>query len=295
MLTTERSFTLRGLEYTIKPIPLQMVAIGLVFAVLYWIIGLLVQANGTLFIWGDQLWTFTSATKYLSNPYGSPGFFNMPWAMVILIPFDFMPLEMATLIQIVLYFVLLALVIYKFGGGRFSLIVALSSALALDAALEINIDWIVCIGLLVPPMWSGPFLLVKPQTAFGYVLSFSRQDFIRATIVVLVTILVGFILWGNWPLALLENIRKYETNALVNLAPMSILPIELSIIIGIVLGIWGFRKHDAIICIVAGLFFVPYIAPSSVLVAFALLAVRWPRIILLISAVCWVIVIQIVL
>jgi len=272
-----------------------MATIGLGFAMLFWIIGLLVQDNGTLFIWGDQLWTFTSATSHLANPYGSAGFFNMPWAMLMLIPFDFMPLEIAALSQIILYFVLLALVAYKFGGGRFSLIIALSSALALDAALEINIDWIVCIGLLVPPIWSGPFLMVKPQTAFGYVFSFSRSNFIKATIVVLSTIIIAFILWGNWPLTLLENLQKYETNALVNLAPMSILPVWVSLIIGIALGVWAVRKHDAILCIIAGLFFVPYIAPSSLLVAFALMAIRWPYIVLFVNAVCWVIVIQIIL
>ncbi len=273
----------------------QLLIIAWVLAVLYWLVGLLLQADGTLFVWGDQLWTFTSALSHLDNPYESAGFFNMPWAMVLLIPFDPLPLELAALIQIMLYFGLLALIVEKFGGGRAALAIALTSPLALDAALEINIDWMVCIGLLVPPMWSGPWLLIKPQTAFGYVFSFSRRDFVRATIVVLVTVLIAFILWGNWPLNLIENMRRYEPNTLVNLAPLSILPGIVSIGIGLGLGYYGFRKRDAIICILAGLFFVPYTAPSSVLVAYTLAASRWPRAALLVSVISWFIVVRILL
>jgi hypothetical protein len=295
MLNVNRQLTWRSRVYTVPAELLQMLMLALVFAVLYWVVGLLVQNNGTLFVWGDQLWTFSSALSHLDNPYESAGFFNMPWAMVLLIPFDPLPLELAAFAQIVLYFGLLALVIHKFGGGRGALLVALTSALAVDAALEINIDWMVCIGLLVPPTWSGPFLLIKPQTAFGYVFSFSRRDFVRATLVVLVTVLIAFVLWGNWPLNLLENIRKYEPNILVNIAPMSILPVWLSIGIGVVLGVYAFRKRDTILCVLAGLFFVPYTAPSSVMVAFALLATRWPRAALLVSGLCWLIVIRILL
>jgi hypothetical protein len=286
----QEQLPLRSRVSTLPAELIQMLIIALSIAVLYWIIGLLIQANGTLFVWGDQLWTFTSALSHLDNPYESAGFFNMPWAMVLLIPFDPMPLELAAFVQIVLYFVLLALIVHKFGGGRMALLVALTSALALDAALEINIDWMVCIGLLVPPMWSGPFLLVKPQTAFGYVFSFSRRDFVRATIVVLATVLIAFVLWGNWPLNLVENMRRYETNILVNIAPLSILPDIVSIGIGLALGFYGFRKRDAILCILAGLFFIPYTAPSSVLVAFTLAATRWPRAALVVSILCWIIV-----
>lgn len=272
---------------------LKLIGIALLLALVWWLLALS-QRNGTRFlVWDDQTSTFLSALSYLRNPNDSPGFFNPPWTIVFLIPFDPMPVELATLVQISIYFALLAGVVYKFGGTRWSLLVALTSLLAVDTALEINIDWLVCIGLLVPPMWSAPFLLVKPQAAFGYVFSFKRRDFIGASIVGIVVILVAFLIWGNWPLAMWNSMQLYETNVLVNLAPMNILTLPVSVIMGLILGIYAFRKRDPILCTAAGLFFVPYTAPNSVLIIFTMLACRWPRIVLLVSAVCWFVVIRI--
>ncbi len=274
---------------------LTLMGIAIVFAVVWWLLALS-QRNGTRFlVWDDQTSTFLSALSYLRTPYESAGFFNPPWAMVFLIPFDPMPVELATLVQISLYFVLLAGVVYKFGGTKWSLLVALTSLLAVDTALEINIDWMVCIGLLVPAMWSAPFLMVKPQAAFGYVFSFRRRDFIRASIVGLVVILAALVIWGNWPLDLWNNMQEYQTNVLVNLAPINILTLPVSLIIGIILSIYAFRRRDPILCTVAGLFFVPYTAPNSVLIIFTLLACRWPRIVLLVSAVSWFVVIRLLI
>ncbi len=272
-----------------------LMGIAIVFAVVWWLLALS-QRNGTRFlVWDDQTSTFLSALSYLRTPYESAGFFNPPWAMVFLIPFDPMPVELATLVQISLYFMLLAGVVYKFGGTKWSLLVALTSLLAVDTALEINIDWLVCIGLIVPATWSAPFLMVKPQAAFGYVFSFKRREFVRASIVGLVVILIAFVIWGNWPLELWNNMQLYQTNVLVNLAPISILTLPVSLIIGVILGIYAFRKRDPSLCTVAGLFFVPYTAPNSVLIIFTLLACRWPRVVLLVSAVSWFVVIRLLM
>lgn len=287
-----------SLQDRVRNIPRELVAlivIALVMAVVWWLLALS-QRNGTRFlIWDDQASTFTSALSFLQHPNDSPGFFNPPWAMLFLIPFDPLPLEWAAFAQICLYFVLLAGIVYKFGGSKWSLIVALTSLLALDTALEINIDWMVCIGLLVPAMWSAPFLMVKPQAAFGYVFSFKRRDFVRASIVGLAVMLLAFVIWGNWPLAMWNAIQVYDTNALVNLAPKNIITWPVAIAAGIALGIYAFRKRDPILCTAAGLFFVPYTAPNSVLIVFTLLACRWPRVLLLVSAVCWFIVIGLLL
>src|SRR4051794_36983769 len=94
-----------------------LIGMALVFALVWWLLALS-QRNGTRFlIWDDQASTFMSALTFLRNPYGSAGFFNPPWAMVLLIPFDRLPLEWGALAQIMIYFVLLAGVVYKFGGN----------------------------------------------------------------------------------------------------------------------------------------------------------------------------------
>src|SRR5262249_32923785 len=151
---------------------------------------------------------------------------------------------------------------------------------ALDATLELNIDWLVCIGLLVPPALSGPFLLIKPQDALGVWLTFRRKALFRAGFVCLVIFLISLLVWGWWPTQLLEALRLGRYVGF-NLAPTSYLTVPISAAIGLFLAWWAFRRRDPIIAIFAWLFFVPYIGFYGLLLHFALLSVRFRRFALL--------------
>ncbi len=269
-----------------------VIVIGILFTLLWWGVALHERDGNTFKVWDDQRKIYAMAGEYFFEPYAIRGYFNAPWTLILLLPFELTSLEVQTLVQTGLYFVLLGLVIIKFGGNKWGVVVALSSALAADTVFELSIDWIVCIGLLVPPMWSLPFLMVKPQTAFGYLLSFERRAFIRATMVGLAVLLASFVIWGAWPLAMMENLSN-QLIQLVNLSPMALLPVPLSILIGIGLGGYGFWRRDPILSTAAGVFFVPYIAPNSVLLIFGLLSARWPRAMLVVNVAIWVVVVSI--
>ncbi len=292
MLNQPLTLTWHDHSLTIAPKLKKMLLLALVVALVWWLAGWLLRTSDLpILVWDDLQATFSSPIEDLVNPYATAaGFLNPPWTMIFLIPFDPLPLELNALAYTLAYFVLLALVVQKFGGGLAALGIALTSPLAFDTVLEINIDWLVCIGLLVPPAWSAPFLMVKPQAAWGYVLSFTRRDFVRAIIGGLVTLLLSFILWPGWPLGLLESLGKYERVAAVNLAPWVLLPTVISLLIGLVLGIYAFRKRDPLLSVLAGVFFVPYISPNSALIPFTLLAVRFPLITAVISGISWLIV-----
>lgn len=271
-----------------------MFIIALIMSVGYWGLGLLAQTHNVIFVWGDLAWTFSKAITYWGTPYEIPGYFSTPWANLFLIPFELLPIQIVALLMITIYFCLITLLIYKYKGDRISLILTLTSILALDTALEINIDWLVCIGLIIPKKWSLPFLLIKPQTAMGYILSFSKGEFIHAMIVILIVLIASFLIWGEWINDLFKSIEYWETNSLVNLAPITILPSALAIFIGILISIYGWRKHDAIACIIGGIFFVPYIAPNSLLISLALLSTRYKKSLLFISLICWIITLNII-
>ena len=98
-------------------------------------------------------------------------FANPPWTAALLAPFGLLPLELSALLQIGLYFAILTGVIYKFGGSFKTVLIVFTSFMALDSAIELNVEWLVALGLLVPAALSGPLLLVKPQIALGYGLS----------------------------------------------------------------------------------------------------------------------------
>ena len=272
-----------------------LLLIAALLALVWWALAWALRNDARLLVWDDLYSTFNDPIAHLSRPYDTPGYFTAPWGNLFLIPFDPLPLPSAALGMVLVYFLLIAGIVYRFGGGRAALLVALTSILAVDTAIEINLDWIVCIGLLVPAQWSAPFLMVKPQTALGYVLSFTRRQFVRATIVALVVLLLSFLIWGFWLIPLLENIQRWETNALVNIAPMVLLPRLVSFAIGIALALYALRKHDPVIATAAGVFFVPYIAPTSFLLTFALLSVRFTRVALLASGVIWLVVLAVAL
>jgi hypothetical protein len=62
------------------------------------------------------------------------------------------------------------------------------------------------------------------------------------------------------------------------------MPWPIAVGIGLVLAWWAFRRRDPILSILAWMFFIPYIAPVSLLLPFALVNVRWPRLGLLLNA-----------
>ena len=77
------------------------------------------------------------------------------------------------------------------------------------------------------------------------------------------------------------------------MAPLALLPAPVGVLISFGIGIalaWiAFRRRDPVLSILAWLFFVPYIKIYSLLLPLALLAVRWPRFALLVSAVMWIV------
>lgn len=259
-----------------------------VFALAWWAAAFYIRGRGLALAWIDQEYVFTQAARHVDAPYQIPYFANPPWTAALLAPLGLLPLPVATLIQTCLYLALVAAVILKFGGSLKTVLIALCSFVALDSVIELNVDWLVALGLLVPATWSGPLLLVKPQTAPGYWLSLRRQQLIRSGAVLLVVLAVSLLLWPGWPFQMRDAAAQLTVRA-YNLAPLALLPVSLSLLIGVVLAWFAVRRHDPIVGILAGLFFVPYIAFYSLLIPFALAAVRWPRIVLLFSVVMWVI------
>jgi hypothetical protein len=257
----------------------------------WWLVAVWLRGQNLVPVWYDQQVTFTQVPLRLANPY-EIYFVNPPWTAVLLVPFGLMPLPVSVLVQLCLYFAILTAVIFRYKGGIWIVLLALTSFIAFDSALELNVDWLACLGLLVPPTWSGPFLLVKPQTALGVWLSFKRRDVVRAVMVTLLLLIVSLIIWGDWLTPLLHYMLS-QMQREFNMAPMALLPppigVPISLGIGIGLAWIAFRRRDPVLSILAWLFFVPYIKIYSLLLPLALLAIRLPRFALLLSAVMWIV------
>lgn len=262
-----------------------------VLALFWWLAALQIRSLDIVPVWRDQIVTFT-APNSIASPYGLVSFIYPPWAAILFAPLSWLPLTTSVLVQLCLYFAVITLVVYKFGGDIKAVAIALSSFIAFDSALELNVEWLVYLGLLVPPAFSGPLLAIKPQLAFGYWLTLKRRDLVRAILVLLVVVLISLLAWGPWPIDMIDAIklntlgRSYH---LFNLAPLVLLPAPVSIVIGIWMGWRAVKRRDAILGFFAWLFFVPYITLYSLLLPLALIAIRLPRFALLVSVAMWIV------
>jgi hypothetical protein len=267
-------------------------AVGM--AVFWWLVVVLViKPAEVLPVWGDQKTGFTQVPHHLADPYEVSRFSNAPWTAIFLIPFGEFSLSLAVLLQLIVYFVSLTLLIFRYGGNIRTVILALTSFIALDNAIELNIEWIICIGLLVPAALSGPFLLTKPQLALGVWMSYSRRQLIGALSVTAILLVLSGLIWPNWPAKMQESIQQNiltdEYIGQFNLAPLSLMPIPLSLTIGGLLAWRGIRRRDPIFSILAWFFFVPYIPFYSLLFYLALLGIRFPKLAWIIHVCMWVI------
>jgi hypothetical protein len=262
---------------------------ALAIAVLWWLVAIIFRAGNLATVWYDQGATFTQVGKHINDPYQIRGFVDPPWTAILLAPFSLLPLPIAVLIQLCLYFVIITAVIRKFGGNAKTVLLVLLSFIAFDSALELNVEWLVYLGLLVSPIFSGPFLLIKPQDALGYWLTLKRRDFVRAVILILSLFLLSLLLWPGWPIQMIQAILTNTVGRSYNLAPITMMPWPIAVAIGLALSWFGFKRRDPILAILGWIFFSPYLTYYSLLLPFALLAIRYPRVALIFSVTMWVI------
>ena len=293
-MTTPRPLT--GWRYVLSPQLLIMCIIALLMACVWWQLAYTLRDNPQFLVWDDQKVTFLRDVSDLRAPYTTiPGFVNPPWTLLILAPLKIIPQDMAIFLQIAAYFVLIAMLIRKFGGGVLCALIVFTAPLAPDAVINLNIDWIVVLGLLIPRAWSAPFLLTKPQNALGYVLSFDLRTLVYWSIGAGIVVLFSFVIWGWWIPDWLTQLEVSPVTWLINLAPRALIGDVPAIALGSLLVLVTLWRRDPILGIFSGLFFVPYIASYSLLMPFALLTVRSKIAAFTASISIWVLVIIVVL
>ncbi|MFZ4814749.1 MAG: hypothetical protein ACOYL5_09445 [Phototrophicaceae bacterium] len=265
----------------------QALALSQALAIVYWLVAYALRP--IIFIWWDQTYTFrVAAAHFLTPNQMAPAFFNPPWVALILAPLQWVPLEASVFIQTSIYFAALTAVIYKFGGNFATVAWVLISYISLDAVFELNLEWIVALGLLLP-VWVSPVLvLAKPQSAVGYYLSRPIREWPLLALVIGVLVGVSFLIWGNWVAVILENQSRISAQG-HNIAPLNRLPALVSLAIGVTLAWLAFRRQDAALGVLATLFFTPYTTLYALPIHLAMLAIRWPGLARLLITVMWIV------
>jgi hypothetical protein len=259
-----------------------------VMAVIWWIAAQVMNSTGVN-VWHDQIYTFRESAAHFFEPYQIIGFVALPWAVVALAPFALLPLAPSILLQACLYFALITLFIFKFKGDVSAVVLTLTSFIALDAVLEMNFDWAVMIGLVIPVTWSSPFLLLKPQLALGYYFGVPPKEWWKIALVTLAMVTISVLIWGNWFGAWLNGAGDGIVDRMVNVAPSQLIGYPIALIIGVVLAWQSFRRKDPLLGIIAWIFFTPYLAMYSLLLGMAIISIRFRLLAVIAHIAMWII------
>jgi hypothetical protein len=195
------------------------------------------------------------------SPYNIDGFYNPPWALFPLLPLALLPAPFGTLI-----ISLTALAIYytaarRFGASTQVMLVLLLSVPIFSDLVYVNINWLVMLGVFLPPQIGLFFVLTKPQIgvaiAIYWLIETWRDKGFMQVLHVFAPVTMAFaaslLIYGLWPLRS-SGMIDHPWN-------MSLWPG--SIPLGLAFLVYAIRKRDIRFALVAAPMFSPYVLATG--------------------------------
>jgi hypothetical protein len=222
------------------------------------------------------------------NPYTVPEVFSPPWTFIILGPFALLPPLASGIAVGLMSYLSAGYLAYRLGAKlETALLVMFSAPVFLSFQLS-QVDWIVWLGLFMPPQIGLFFVLTKPQAGIGMAIYWLfeswRKGKIREVARVFAPVSIGYLL----SFALF----KYNPldGAMLNNAPHNTSFFPFSIIIGIILIYFSIRQRQKTFSLSASPFFSPYVNVQTwAVLMFGL--VKYPWAVLIANILLWVLLI----
>lgn len=211
--------------------------------------------------WYETFYPTARAVLSGKSPYTLIGFRYVPWAVIPILPFAWLPPTIGRAAFLVFSLFVFAFVAYKMGGNPIVVGTFVASPPVVHCLLNANIDWMTLIGFILPPQIGLFFVVIKPQLTAGLVLFWlieawrkgGLKEVVRVFSPVSISILLSFVFFGFWPERFLEPIG-FDWNA--SLWPMSI-PI------GVVLLTKSIRQRSDRLSMAASPLLSPYVLLHS--------------------------------
>jgi hypothetical protein len=210
-----------------------------------------------------ELWFRPAALMVLhgQSPYNLPLFFSPPWLFILLIPLSLLPAKIGSVLVAIANPAAYGFVAHKLGAKPWVILAILMTPQICFGVYNPNFDWVVALGLLMPPEIGLFFVLVKPQIGIAVALFWlveawrtgKFREIVRVFWPISITFLASLFIFGIWPLHSLE-----VTNRLWNI---SLWPY--SIPFGLVLFYFSIRLQKINLSITASPFVTPYLAGYS--------------------------------
>lgn len=100
---------------------------------------------------------------HFRNPYTIQNFFNPPWALLPVLPFAILPEILGNALFVATTFIVFGFVLSKFKVKWYFCIAFFLLPQTLYNGIQVNLDWFVALGFLLPPQIGLFFVLIKPQ------------------------------------------------------------------------------------------------------------------------------------
>lgn len=238
----------------------------------------------------DWKWGFRPASLAMlrgDSPYDGYGVFNPPWVFLLLSPLAALPESLGAAAMAVVTFAAFGLAAARLKAKPYVVAIFLLSPFIFNNARNGNIDWIVALGVTLPPQIGLFFVLAKPQIGLGIALFWlfeawregRLREVVRVFAPVSIAMGLSIIPYGLW--------MSHSTN-LATLDPAwngSLWP--LSIPIGIALLVTALRSRNINPAIASSSFLTPYLAIHSWSIA-TLALLRDPVVLICVNVVLWV-------
>jgi len=176
------------------------------------------------------------------NPYIVPGFYNPPWLLVLLGPFALLPERLAQSVFFAVALCALLLVCYRLGLGRLATLAFLLSFPTVYSLLYGNLEWLVLLGLVLPPWLGVFFVLIKPHVGVGVFLFWCVQAWrkkgangvLALVWPVVLAVALSMLVYGPWPLGFVTAADNSTTHQVNHSAWPWLLPLGFYLIFEIV-------------------------------------------------------------
>lgn len=253
-----------------KPFANKNLQILLLILVLAFVTALLAGLLPSGIDWHDHFYPAAREILHGRSPYTIKGFFNPPWAALLLIPFAIFPEAVGRALMVIAALAAYAYVAHKLGANKLTIALLLLSPPSLHGIMNGNIDWLAVLGVVLPP-WLGLFFLaIKPQVGMIVILYLVFAEWRKGGILrVLKTFLpvglasvISIAVFGMWFLAI-PRVNEITHNS--SLLPM-ILPL------GLALTVTAIRKDEIRYSMMASPMLSPYLLLHSWIGAFLALA-----------------------
>lgn len=217
---------------------------------------------------GDDWETFHGASwRILSGQplYGEKITFayysNPPWVSLALIPVSVLPLRLGWAVICTANLAALVLVGWRWKLGLLKIILGLASPPMLYILLHGQIDMLILSLVCLPAALWPLAALGKPQVAIGLLAGIPPASWLKSALITGAIILVSLVLFGNWPMALVQQPQPFVSaahNVWFNLWPFQV-PAGLALIL------MGFSRRDEKFLAAGSPLMLPYAATSSLI------------------------------